>query len=335
MTNDLILLDKQFTDEEFRIIKTPKSLPIKNYSKQACNDLLNISGLDNEYRVYVADSATYLIKEVFKNNCDDDTLVVISYKEHTAVKTEAYKSKNLLVLTKEDIQEFNTTKIIETFNKSNLSKIFIALIGTGFTDGTWIPDTYFIKLKSDLSGVPHKIMIDDCQSMFLINHNYKLFDYVITTCHALVKEFDMGVLFTRTDESYGIDAYNWVGEYLNRLGLLIPKLKDNTLYYKTRMKDIFQFLLSKNLIEIIDSVPHIFAIKVHKKCDFTSEEIKKLDSLHIQIFDNFHENDFIIRFRLADSMQDTNFKESILYCYDLLTRNNDLLTYNKRRINGN
>lgn len=339
--NDLILNNNStqlFTPDEYELLNTRKSPAIPNYSYDSCKTALKIISLNDEYKVYVDDNETTLIKQVFSKNVDDDTLVVISYKEHPSVDMCAYCCKNLLVLNENDIDTLNVDKIINTYNKLKLKKIFVAIIGTSFCYGCWTPDTLFIKIREKTKDIPCRIMVDDAQSLFAINRCYRLFDYILSTGHVLIKNFDMGILITNhIEEDYGKDAYNWMEEYLQRLDIMIPKLKMYNFEFNTRMKDLFSLVLSTGKVSVIQTVPHVFCLKVNGKCDFTEEEIEILkDKYYILVFDQNKPEDFTIRIRVADVLQSSKFRDGIIYLMSLLCRKYPELSYydNKRLENG-
>lgn len=331
--NDLILnnnLTQIFSSDEYELLNTNKSPAIPNYSYESCKTALKIISLNDEYKVFVDDNETELIKQVFSKNADDDTLVVISYKEHPSVDMCAYCCKNLLVLDENDIDTLNVDKIIKTYNELKLKKIFVAIIGTSFCYGCWIPDTFFIKIREKTKDIPCRIMIDDAQSLFAIKRCYKIFDYILSTGHVLIKNFDMGILITNhTEEDYGKDAYNWMEEYLQRLDIVIPKLKMYNFEFNTRMKDLFSIILSTGKVTVMQTVPHVFCLKVNEKCNFTEEEIELLDKkYHMYVFDQNISEGFTIRIRVADVLQSNNFKDGVIYLMNLLYKKYPELNYN-------
>lgn len=326
--NDLDVLKNSeifsvLSNDDEKLLDSKKPSPIFNYSYDSCNEFLNKIHLNCEiYKIAVDDCATNLINDVFDNNVDDDTLVVISEMEHPSVSTNAYCSKNLLILSKKDINEFNIEKILDEYKRLNLKKIFLCIIGTNADFGEVISNSFFMRLKNSLRTIPHKMMIDDCQSLGIISRNYDIFDYIIGTAHSIIKKFDMGILIYKQDERrYGKDAYNWMEEYVTKLNCFIPKLKYYSFEFNTKMKDIFSALLATGKVILYDSAPHIFALKIIDTLKIDEKDIKKLSSYNIFVSIPLDKKSFNIRFRISEILiYPDDFYEGLEYLYSILTK---------------
>ena len=238
--------------------------------------------------------ATDLIKKIFKKEVDDETLVVYSEYEHPAPLDEIKKCKNTYVLSNyNNLYTLGVSDIISEAKK--YKKVFVYIIGTQISTGEITPQEFFIKLKSELirNNIEHKIAIDDVHGMFLIPRDYSLFDYVISTAHALVRGYDMGILISK--EYFGDCIYNWGKDYIGLLDIIL-KRKDKLNIFRTIMTEYFSDYLALNNFELFNrTCNHIFSLKT-KGLHFTNSMIEELKKYEIWLEDLRYDS-YAFRFR--------------------------------------
>lgn len=251
------------------------------------------------HRITFEESATDFIKQLFEQEVDDDTLVVSTTYEHGSVQDELNKCKHVLLLDyNKDIlnRGLHFTALVDKMQK--YKKVFVFIIGTQSSTGQIMPQGFFVDLKKELEkrNIEHKICLDDVHGMFMVPRDYTLFDYVLYTAHAIIPNFNMGMLISRYGE-YGYEAYNWGVEYLPKLKKLLEN-KTELMYFKTIMTEYFYHFLCRPEISLyMHSVNHIFALRT-ENLYFTKEQFEELNKYGIVISEHHMPINFIrIRFQ--------------------------------------
>ena len=77
--------------------------------------------------------------------------------------------------------------------------VFVYVIGLSSGDNFYCSNEWFSRLKSVLlaMGKPHIFTIDAVQELFLLPRDYSMFDYVIGTAHAIVPQYDVGMVLSK------------------------------------------------------------------------------------------------------------------------------------------
>ena len=200
--------------------------------KSAENKFKQLFPYQNSYldklHIRLYESASTVIKELF--NTVDSTTFVFSVTEHPTINNCFEMLKNKEILHYDTIQNLDVDLLINKIKNSGCSKVFIYL--TGIVETHVLPQEFCIRLKQALIdiNIPHIIILDDVQGMFIIPRDYSLFDYIIYTCHSLVPNFDCGILLTRDSNYSGCVNAEVIERYLLSLNLVLSKLnKFNTL----------------------------------------------------------------------------------------------------------
>lgn len=256
----------------------------------------------------LAETATFLIDQLFNKYLDDNTLLITSVVEHEAV------DKNVERFNRQDkdhvrMHYYNGTKALnlsqvkEALRKKHYKKAFVYIIGTQITTGEITPTAFFIKLKEFLNSqnIESVMVLDDVHGMFLVPRDYSIFDHVIFTAHALIRRWDMGMCWSKEPIYMGCHALNWLTEYNSLLSFFLTR-KDKLLMFSQVMEEEYAKYLSSPLFEYkSDSAPHIFSIKVNfpprlayskdKWQEFADKEVR------LETRDYEHDNIFYIRMR--------------------------------------
>lgn len=228
------LFDKESVDtEEYNLI----------YKRLWCN---NASGFNLSF-----DScATNIINNLFDSYVDKNTLVLTTDSEHDSVLKNLSKCQNKDFIIK------NLTLDTEVLRKcSKFKKVFIYTIGTYCATGFILPDSMLQRIKSFLvkNKIQHIFVLDAVQEMFLFPRDYSIYDYVIGTAHALIPNYNMGILLSR--KKNGKYPEKGVLSEFNSLLNMLPDLSN----FNNLMRLNFNYLSNSNL-KMSSGATHLFSI---------------------------------------------------------------------------
>lgn len=262
----------------------------------------------NNHQLYIEESATGFIDYLFDKYIDDNTLLITSVVEHDAVKAATKRlgretSDHVIVHYFNGINVLNISQVKEALMKKKYTKAFVYIIGTQITTGEQTPQKFYEKLKDYLNsqGIESTFVIDDVHGLFLVPRDYSLFDYVISTAHALIRRWDMGLMWSKTDEEYGKKYYNWLETYTELVKQML-QLQVKLSHFSYVMKEEFVEYINKPYIELIpDSAPHIFSLKIYcpPRYLYTMDVWEEFAKYEVRLeTQNFEEDDiFYIRMR--------------------------------------
>ena len=295
-------LSSVFTPEEKEFIYTPsdKIFILWKDLTDKYKKLLPFSHLDY-YTLNTASSCTELIQKLFKKHVDNDTFVVSSNYEHDSTRKCLEKVQNKLILHyAEDIIKLNTDKIITEYKKSGCKRLFAYFIGTGLSTGEILPQIFFIKLKKACldNNIEHVMVLDDVHGMFITPRDYSIFDYIMYTCHSWIKDYEMGMMWSKTDCG-GIQDFDKAKDYLNKLHIVISKF-DKIRQFKLVLSQFFaEELANKATFNLFDNTTqHIFTLETHGLA-FTQEDYNTLNRYLIKISE-YNSIDNFIRIRFQE-----------------------------------
>ena len=264
----------------------------------------------NHHHLYVHRTATDLINGLFDKHVDEETLIITSVVEHEAVE------KNLARLNRDGvdhirlhyyngIKSLNLSQVKQVIQNKPYKKAFVYIIGTQITTGEVTPEAFYVKLKEYLEcqGIKTIMVTDDVHGMYLYPRDYSIFDYVICTAHALIRRWDMGLMWSKTEENFGLHCCHWLSGYIQRLDMIL-KSQSKLFQFSNVMEETFIQYLSLPYIEYMsNSVPHIFSIRVNArpKLIYTPEEWKTLAGLEVRLETQNYEKDNIFYIRMRAS----------------------------------
>ena len=254
------------------------------------------------YRIEVADTGSYFIRELFKKyTSTDNTFVLSSTCEHDTTRECLSNVKNKLELYIKDIRSLNIDKIIEAYKTSKCNFFMMYMVGTSISSGEIIPQTFFELLKKRLEDehINHILILDDVHGMFMTPRDYRIFDYILYTAHSLVCDYNMGMLISR-NEYQPMGRFDWIGleRYYHRLQIILekePKLR------------LFKQILSQYFAEELSDTKffglheftsqHIFSLKTYN-LKFSQRQWDKLNEYKIRLGEgDWYQNFARIRFQ--------------------------------------
>lgn len=259
----------------------------------------------DKHILYVENTATQLITALFDKYMDDETLLITSKVEHEAVLNNVVshsrvdKDHVILHFTHKG-RDINLAQIKQAVKSGKYKRAFVYIIGTQITTGETTSQSVYLKIRDCLieSNITPIMVIDDVHGMYLVPRDYSVFDYVISTAHALARHYDMGILWSKTVENFGFKNCYWVREYIKCLDYLLDR-KYKLATFSEVMKEEFHPYLQYDYIHYIsDSVPHIFSIKVDCNPNaIYNEDLRKEYADHEVRLETDNNNLFYIRMR--------------------------------------
>lgn len=273
-------------------------------------------------------SGTSFINMLFDKYVDDDTLVITSDSEHPSTQARVAESKNKLILSHYNIiRKYDIDYIMNEAKK--FKKAFVYIIGTRNDTGEVTPQQFFEDLKKafEQNGITYKIVLDDVQGMFVVPRDYTLYDFVLGTAHAMIDNYDMGMLISN-EYIGGYKAYNWGKEYLDRIDIIL-KRKDKMNIFKQVMEHYYDKDIKDNpkrhFSEVMTS-PAIFYMKLEDDFEVSKEISLFLESLNLLLPDSQLSKRKFIRLRSHWFYLEESFIPKILKVMDYIlnTKNKKL-----------
>lgn len=241
--------------------------PIDNEYILLCNKILSLldENLKNKYRIEIGNKCRVLIKALFDTYVDNDTFVITSNGDHEATLSQLQKKKYYLSNLFEIVNapDIALEKILAAFKKSNCKKLFCIMVSTAPQSAITIDQDFFKNLKLRLlkEKIEHILILDDCQSIFVVEKNYELFDGFLATGHVLSPIFpNFGLLFTKLPKRCGIINKNSLVELYPKLQV-INKYKDKAKQFNHILNTYFLDVLEKTgFKQFKNEAPHQFSI---------------------------------------------------------------------------
>lgn len=200
--------------------------------------LINVAGNVKPFTyLEIEASASMFIEKLFSYYVDSDTFVIACI-EHPTIEKCLSTINNKFIITSETIKNLDVNTIITAYKNSGCKKIFGYLTST--LNYQIIPQTFYTKLKEKLSeiDIPHTLVLDDVQTMFMIPKNYDSFDHVIFSMHALVQGMNKGVLLSKENLSFGHEDLFILKVFTEHLHTILEN-KDRLLLFNTMLTQYF------------------------------------------------------------------------------------------------
>lgn len=267
-------IDSLFTLEEKKLLQNDNNIYLNSFTTDRGKDwnditqsfkaLLPYANLDN-YQLYVDLSCSSFIKELFNKNVNDDSTFVISTTNEFSFTVNCLnRIKNKKLLSYEEIKTLNITPIIEKIKASKSSSVFIYMVGTIPSTGQIVPQMFFENLINELKNIniPYKIALDDVHGMFLIPRNYSIFDYILYTTHSYIPNFNMGMMWSKTEESFGLYNEKRALDFYNKLQIYLSKI-DKIRLFQVFLTEYFSSELSTKYLDLFTNTAlHFFALRI-------------------------------------------------------------------------
>ena len=161
--------------------------------------------------------ATNIIDMLFKTYVDDDTLVVTTGSEHHSVRNNLKNCKHVL-----DFVIHGQPKKIDIIKEIRpFKKVFVYMIAMSVGDDHYLNNCIVEYLKTVLEE-QHKeytIVLDAVQELFLLPRDYSIYDHIVGTAHALIPNYNMGMLFSK--ELSVEHNSTWLKGFNDRLELML------------------------------------------------------------------------------------------------------------------
>ncbi len=242
-----------------------------NFNDRIVNLKERLGGIDSNFKhnLCLSQCATNLIEGLFNALYDDKTIVISTMQEHVNV-LNILKDKNVHYV---DFEVNTYSEIInDCCNIPDIvnKKIIIYISGTQVKTGTTIPNIFFYNLIENLHSIKCNNIItilDDVQGMFILNRDYSIFDYIIGNTHSLISNYNIGILWYKSDKkikNLGCQNNKWIDDYfplLNILSKRMPYIIDFNIMMKNYFKD---YLLNYNYRTYKNQSFHMFSFDTNK-----------------------------------------------------------------------
>lgn len=328
----------QFTEKEKYLIDQECPEDEKIYDddkfKQLTKDYLNLLPFSNisekTHKISFFKTATMAIDKLFETYIDDNTLVVVSNIEHPSCTNNVDKCKNVYILNRDtEIIKNNFHDLLKECRK--YKKIFVYIIGTERATGIITPQLFFETFKEwlILNKKEHIMILDDVHGMFMVPRDYSLFDYVIYTCHAMLKNFDMGFLISHNNSPvFGEQIYNWGKSYIDGLNTVF-KHRQKLYSFKYILAEYFsKYIADNKMILHPNTAPHIFSPQIlNFNKHFNKEDIEELNKemcKHKAEFEVSYDKEIKTYIRFREGWYIT-YPDALLPCLEMVKNILDLI----------
>lgn len=310
--------------EELKLITQPCDYKYDGYDKYFENYKRSLlkhvpygSSLEH-HELRVAPNATEFINYIFLREIRDydNTLIITSNVEHEAVDKalnthkQAHRQFQHLALDwNNEIQKSDLHRVYEACRVIP-KHVFVYIIGTQISTGEIAPQLLFERLKCffDKNNISYTMMIDDVHGMYMVPRDYRMFDFVLCTAHALLRKYDMGMLYIKHPTPYtvGWKSVEPLQEYYDQIHLFIQHKSQLDTFSMVMNEEFRQYSYLKTVEYKANSAPHIFSLQVNvpPRHIFTQKDWDKLSALEVRLEhkDIKTDNMFYIRMRGAQYM---------------------------------
>lgn len=267
-------------------------------------------------------SATELIHKLFIKYTVPNTLIITTPNEHENVQ-RIIKHLNIDVLYLDPNSTMFDWSVLD--KAQEYSNVILYMIGTQYSTGIVNNRGLYVWLKYQLQkrDIPCILICDACQELFLLDHDYSQFDYVVYTGHSLVQLFNCGMLFSKEPTDIGNHWSHNVQAYLDELSFVLDR-KEHLLDFNRVMCEAFSDEIANHTIIVFNnSAPHLFCFKLNNLSMIQNYrawiDLFRKHNLVLQRLDQ----DWVIRFRAQDVMREhTLFINSLKFLQGVL--NEDL-----------
>lgn len=276
---DWWLEEVKFDNNTSELLKTDKEIdkfiPNKISQEDITNKLISLmpikTGMND--RIFSFDEcATNIINDLFKRYVDDYTLVLTTGSEHPSVVNNLNNCKNVKYIVNSD------GLVNVDLNLKSYKRVFVYCIALSVGDSHYLPNLLISNLKSKIrnSGVEGIFVLDAVQELFLLPRDYSIYDYVIGTAHAIIPDFNSGILISDKKCNTSDKMLERGYTYYELLRIILSK-REILEQFNFVMNEYFKPILlkDKNLSQSING-PYTFNLLDYKKRLYDLNEIDKL-----------------------------------------------------------
>ncbi len=211
--------------------------------------------------------ATYIIDKLFSDNVDDDTLVLSTYSEHASVLKNLVKCKNVLKVISDNHLIYNASTLEAEIKK--FKKVFIYMIALSMGDSMNASNEVNKQLMSLVKQCNVKciFVLDAVQEMFIMPRDYSIYDYIISTSHAIAHNINFGILLSKKTMKHYMSFYD-EDDIRNYIKI--------NLFYKRNMAQMLMFhsVMYQALSKYIQTDKSLIVYNNHAPTFFTLADMK-------------------------------------------------------------
>lgn len=207
-------------------------------------------------------NATGLINNLFDRYVDNDTVVITTGSEHGSVRNALQKCQNVLY-------PIVHGKIVDLSCVENAAKhfkkAFIYTIALSVGDEHYLCNDDVMLIQNILkeNGVEFVSVLDAVQEMFLLPRDYSIYDYVVNTAHALLPNYNLGMVFGTY--KLGFRSGSALSQYCDLLEILFTE-KDKYYLLNNIMRQHFaKYVKGDKDLKDTSQAPFVYNLVDYKK----------------------------------------------------------------------
>ena len=260
-----------FNQLESRIFRSSnKDLYFKVNNKsenQITNDLFSLlpykQNMNNRF-VSTALNATTIINKLFEDYVNDDTLVITTDDEHPSVKANLDKCKNVVKICGNGRllnNEFSLNELVKKYKN-----VFVYVIGLSVGGNHFAYQKLFEDIKEMLVNekIQHCMVIDAVQEFMLIPRDYSIFDYVISTAHALFPDYECGIVIS-CNKPYMEMNKDVLCNYCQMVAMMMEHKKHLQMFHYVALDYFGEYIQKDPSLVVNFHSPYVFTIMDYKK----------------------------------------------------------------------
>ena len=207
----------------------------------------------SDYSLYLDHSGHEAAEKLIEYLNNQDTLFVITDREHHLIKPIFEDKHNVIVVDLNTCYDKRVSIVnkIKSLNYKRIVTYTIGLTNQGDSETNQL-FVHFVQQRLRSVGLEVVSILDDVQSMFTLPRSYSIYDFVLYTGHSLVHWFDCGMIICS-----------------NRYDLSKTKLKQNSFV-------LYKFIQSLDIVlSKIDKIFYLdYVLKTYVKENQLSDYIK-------------------------------------------------------------
>ena len=167
---------------------------------------------------------------------------------------------------------------------------------------------FFVNLKNSLvtNSIPHTLILDDCQGIYMTKRDYSIFDGILGTAHVLIKtNFEMGILFTKLKHKIGYFNKAALNVFADKL-MIVCNHRQNALKFNELVSEFLKDEIDNKDFEMKSTQAQHMAVIKANKIKFNQKYADELEAVNIT-FSELNTPVGMIRLRYQEAiMKDPN-----------------------------
>lgn len=245
------------------------------FQKRFFNHILYSNISSNNYKVSFDTCATNIINKLFERYATSNTLIITTNSEHPSVvyNLNKYNDDNIIYID-------NMLSIFDIKNKiSKYTNILIYVCATPALSINIVQNELIenIQIMCKKYNKHLVTILDDVQGMFLYPRDYRIYNYIIGTAHAIIPGFNLGfVISNKQDDICNLYSQKYEEIFIDMLDHIL-KYKSLLYQYSMILTQYYSTLLFyNNKFKLYNELPFKFFIIDQGKIDYERKNNPKM-----------------------------------------------------------